>query len=50
MEFKVDEFTIKLHRAKETSPEEEVKRLVRYVSKICELGQKQEKAQTKVGS
>lgn len=48
MEFKVDNFTIKLHRAKETSHEEEVKRLVLYVSKICELGQRQEKAQTKI--
>lgn len=50
MELKVDNFTIKLHRAKETSPEEKVKRLTLYVSKICELGQKQEKVQTKVNS
>ncbi|MCM1264756.1 MAG: hypothetical protein NC200_01035 [Candidatus Gastranaerophilales bacterium] len=42
MELKVDNFTIKLHRAEETSHKEEVKRLTLYVSKICELGQKQE--------
>ena len=44
MELKVDNFTIKLHRADETSHEEEVKRLATYVYTICELGQKQEKA------
>ena len=44
MELKVDNFTIQLHRAEETSPEEEVKRLALYVSKICELGLNQEKA------
>ena len=44
MELKVDNFTIKLHRAEETSNEEEVKRLALYVSTICELGLKQEKA------
>lgn len=41
MEIKVDNFTINLHRDKESSPEEEVKRLVRYVCTICELGQQQ---------
>ncbi len=41
MEIKVDNFTINLHRAEETSPEEEVKRLVRYVYTICELGKQQ---------
>lgn len=41
MEIKVDNFTINLHRAEETSPEEEVKRLVRYVCTICELGKQQ---------
>lgn len=41
MELKVDNFTIQLHRAEETSHEEEVKRLATYVSKICELGQQQ---------
>ncbi len=47
MELKVDNFTIKLHRAKETSHEEEIKRLATYVSKICELGQRQEKSSSK---
>lgn len=41
MELKVDNFTIKIHRAEETSNKEEVKRLTLYVSKICELGQRQ---------
>ena len=44
MELKVDNFTIKLHRADETSHEEEVKRFATYVSKICELGKMQETA------
>lgn len=44
MELKVEDFTIKLNRAKETSHEEEVKRLATYISTICELGLKQEKA------
>ncbi len=44
MELKVDNFTIKLHRAEETSHTEEVNRLAAYVSLICELGQ--EKAGT----
>ena len=43
MELKVDNFIIQLHRAEETSHEEEVKRLATYVSTICELGLKQEK-------
>jgi hypothetical protein len=47
MELKVDNFTIKLHRAEETSHEEEVKRLATYVFKICELGQYQENSSSK---
>ena len=43
MEIKVGNYTIQLHRAEETSHEEEVKRLATYVSTICELGLKQEK-------
>ena len=38
MELKVDNFTIQLHRAEETSHEEEVKSLATYVSTIGELG------------
>lgn len=41
MELKVGNFTLQLHRAEETSHEEEVKRLATYVSTICELGLKQ---------
>lgn len=47
MEIEVENFTIKIHRAEETSPEEEVKRLTLYISKICELGQLQEKSSSK---
>ncbi len=42
MELKVDNFTIRLHRASLTSNQEEVRRLTSYVTKICELGQKEE--------
>ena len=47
MELKVDNFTIQLLRAEETSHEEEVKRLATYVSLICELGQKQKNSSRK---
>lgn len=47
MELKVDNFIIQLHRAEETSHEEEVKRLATYVSLICELGQKQKNSSSK---
>lgn len=42
MEINVDNFSINLHRAEESSYEEEAKRLALYVFKICELGLKQE--------
>ena len=44
MEIKTNTYTIEIHRASETSHEEEVRRFATYVSIICELGFKQEKA------
>lgn len=42
IELKVDNFTIKLNRGNSISHEDDVERLSKYVSKICELGQQQE--------
>lgn len=47
MELQVDNFTIQLHRAKETSHEEEIRRLATYISKICELGKQQKESTCK---
>ena len=47
LKLKVENFTIQLHRAEETSHEEEVKRLATYVSLMCELGQKQKNSSSK---
>ena len=47
MELKVENFTIQLHRAEETSHEEEVKRLATYGALICERGQKQKNSSSK---
>lgn len=40
MEFKVDKFTVNLHRADETSQDEDVKRFAKYVSMVCEVGKR----------
>ena len=42
IELKVDNFTIKLCRGDNISHEEDVRRLSKYVSKICKFGQQQE--------
>lgn len=42
MEIKVDNFTINLYRAEESSHEEEIKRLANYVYTTFELGKQQE--------
>ena len=41
MEIKVDNFTINLYRAEESSHEEEIKSLANYVYTICKLGKQQ---------
>ncbi len=43
MEFKVDKFTVKLHRANEISHDEDVNRFAKYVSIICEVSKRQQK-------
>lgn len=42
IEFKVDNFTIKLNRGNIISHDKDIKLLSQYVSKICEFGQRQE--------
>ena len=42
MEIKIENFTINLQRAEESSHEEEIKRLANYVYTTCELGKQQE--------
>lgn len=43
MKIKVENFTINLHRAEESSCQDEIKRLTKYVYTICEIGKRQEK-------
>lgn len=48
MEFKVDKFTVNLHRADETAQDEDVKRFAKYVSIVCEVGNRKKKGKNNV--
>lgn len=48
MKIKVDNFTINIHRAEESSCKDEIKRLANYVYTICELEKQAKKENQRV--